>query len=131
MKITRNFYREEFDSRDGSVMPFKIQENIVDLAQNLQVVRDYINTPLTINSGYRSPQHNENIGGVSNSYHVLGMAADITVKNYSPKRLARLLKRLIKKGLISKGGVGLYNGFVHYDIRGYNARWDNSSWYNF
>ena len=32
---------------------------------------------------------------------------------------------------MKEGGVGLYNGFVHYDIRGTKARWDNSSLFNF
>ena len=29
----------------------------------------------------------------------------------------------IKEGKIKKGGVGLYRSFVHYDTRGWNARW--------
>ena len=30
---------------------------------------------------------------------------------------------LAKEGKIKKGGVGLYRYFVHYDVRGFNARW--------
>lgn len=131
MRFTRNFYKSEFDSKDGSIMPFHIEERVKEVAKNLQVLRDYIDAPLNINSGYRSPDHNLEIGGVYNSYHVKGMAADITSKNYSPKRLYRIINKLIKKGLMTEGGIGIYNGFIHYDIRGYRARWDCSSWYSF
>lgn len=126
MKITKNFSLNEFESRDGFPMSKEITDNIIELANNLQVIRDYIGQPIFINSAYRSVAHNKRIGGVSNSQHVLGKASDITVKNISPKRLYRIINRLIKKGLIKQGGLGLYRGFVHYDIRGTKARWNNS-----
>ncbi len=131
MNLSRYFNSYEFDSKDGAVMPNKVSENIKILANNLDVLREYIGQPIYINSGYRSLNHNARIGGVRNSYHTLGMASDISVKNYTPKKLARTIKKLIRQGKMKQGGIGLYNGFVHYDIRGYAARWDNSSWFNF
>ena len=38
------------------------------------------NGPITINSGYRCPSLNSLVGGVSNSQHVTGQAADISIK---------------------------------------------------
>ena len=131
MQLTSNFNSIEFDSKDGSVMPVDVQVNIELLAKNLQVLRDYLNESVHVNSGYRSPKHNKSIGGVDDSFHIKGMAADITVKSKTPKQLYRIIKKLIKQGLMTQGGIGLYNGFVHYDIRGYAARWDNSSLFNF
>ncbi len=131
MKLTTNFYKEEFNSKDGAPMPLDVLENIKDLANQLQVIRDYIKEPLHINSAYRSPEHNAKIGGVKNSQHVKGKAADLTSKNFTPKQLSKVIITLINEGRIKEGGVGLYNGFVHYDIRGYKARWDNSSLFNF
>lgn len=131
MKLTEDFNKIEFESRDGSKMPIEVLHNIRKVSKNLQVLRDYIGRPIHINSGYRSPKHNKRIGGVPNSYHTKGMAADITVRGYTPKRLARTIIKLINQGKMEQGGIGLYNGFVHYDIRGYNARWDKSPWYNF
>ncbi len=131
MKLTNNFNTLEFESRDGATMPAWVLNNIKELARNLQVLRDYIGKPIHINSGYRSIEHNRRIGGVPNSYHTKGMAADIAVKGYTSKRLAKVIRKLMNEGKITKGGIGLYNGFVHYDIRGYLAKWDNSSWYNF
>ena len=131
MKLITNFYKEEFNSKDGVVMLLDVLENIKDLANQLQVIRDYIKEPLGINSAYRSPEHNAKIGGVKNSEHLKGRAADLTSKNFTPKQLSKVIIKLINDGKIKEGGVGLYNGFVHYDIRGYKARWDNSSLFNF
>ena len=70
-----------------SISPFSINSSIV--ANNLQVLRDYLNMPITINSGYRSEEHNAKIGGahkmikgkrVETSSHCMGRAADIVVK---------------------------------------------------
>jgi uncharacterized protein YcbK (DUF882 family) len=50
-------------------------------------------------------------------------AADLRVKNMSPKELREVIIDLIKEEKIKKGGIGLYRSFIHYDIRGWNARW--------
>lgn len=131
MKLTENFSKKEFDSKDGSAMPPLVLENIKKVAQNLQVLRDYLGASIKINSGYRSPSHNAKVGGVKNSQHVLGIAADISVVGKTPKQVADAIIKLQKEGKMAKGGVGLYNTFVHFDVRGVNARWDNSSKYNF
>ncbi|WP_303315276.1 D-Ala-D-Ala carboxypeptidase family metallohydrolase [Flavivirga abyssicola] len=129
MKLTTNFSKVEFESRDGFQMPDDILENIKELAENLQVVRDYLKEPIHINSGYRSPNHNSAIGGELDSQHLLGKAADFSVRNYTAKDISLIFERMINNGEIKQGGVGLYNGFVHYDIRGTKARWNYSSRY--
>lgn len=129
MQLTENFNRIEFDSKDGAPMPPEVLENVKNLAKNLQRIRDVIQTPIHINSAYRSPEHNANIGGAPNSQHLLGKAADITTKKYTSKELVLILKKMIEQGQISEGGLGLYNGFVHYDIRGTKARWNFSTRY--
>lgn len=129
-QLTKNFNKREFNSKDGRRMPNNVFQEIKKLAQNLQIIRDTINCALHINSGYRSPQHNAAIGGVPNSQHVLGKAADITSRCHTPAQLYSIIEGLISQGKISQGGLGLYNGFVHYDIRGINPktgkgyRWD-------
>jgi len=127
MRITENFSKSEFDSKDGAEMPEEVYFNIVKLANQLQYVRDYLNKPIKINSGYRSPGHNKSIGGVKNSQHVLGKAADIVVSDLTPKIVYQLLDDLMSKGEILQGGLGLYKTFVHYDIRKTKARWDYSN----
>ena len=129
MQLTTNFSKMEFDSRDGSPMPNDVLENVKELAENLQKIRDTLNQPIHINSGYRSPAHNAAIGGVPDSQHLTGKAADITMKNFTSKDLAVRIEKMINSGEIKQGGVGLYNGFVHYDIRGQRARWNFSTRY--
>ena len=124
MKLTENFSKSEFDSKDGAEMPNDVLMNVQKLAGQLQILRNNINKPITINSGYRSPEHNKAIGGVENSQHVLGKAADIQVKGISTRILAALIEDLINDGDMLQGGLGIYDSFVHYDIRKNKARWD-------
>lgn len=123
--ITKNFSFSEFDSKDGAKMPVAVKQNIRKLAKNLQVIRDTVGKAVHINSAYRSPEHNKKIGGVPNSQHVLGNAADIRIDGMTPKEVGTLLEKLIKEKKISEGGIGVYptHGFTHYDIRFKKARW--------
>jgi hypothetical protein len=42
MKLTENFSKSEFDSKDGAAMPLEVLQNIKELANNLQVLRDHL-----------------------------------------------------------------------------------------
>lgn len=123
IKLTKNFYQEEFNCHDGTPVPALLAPNIKELAENLQVLRDDLGQPLQILSGYRSPAWNLKVGGKPNSYHKKGMAADLTTKDVTPRQLHARILKLIKAGKMKEGGLGLYPGFVHYDIRGTAARW--------
>lgn len=118
-----NFQLKEFNSKDGAAMPFDVCTNVMDLIVQLQVLRDYVGVPIYINSGYRSPKHNKKVGGSPNSQHLLGKAADIVVKGMEPKEVADTIEKLIKEGKMKQGGLGRYETFTHYDIRGTKARW--------
>lgn len=124
MRLTKNFTKREFKSKDGAAMPDDVLTNIKELASNLQVLRDFLGEPIRINSAYRSPAHNKAIGGVKNSQHVSGRAADIKVKDIETKDLYLIIESLIIDGKMKDGGLGLYDTFVHYDIRDSKARWD-------
>ena len=54
-----------------------VLSNICRLASFLQTIRNELHLPIIVNSAYRSPEVNEKVGGVSSSYHVKGLAADI------------------------------------------------------
>lgn len=123
MQLTKNFSLHEFYTHDGTPVPEKYMDNVKELAKNLQVIRDEIKEPLRINSAYRHPAYNKKIGGAKNSQHLTASAADLTAKNYTPKQLAAVIERLIKEGKVKQGGIGVYPGFTHYDIRGKKARW--------
>jgi uncharacterized protein YcbK (DUF882 family) len=123
MQLTTNFNSTEFDCHDGSKMPVDVLANIKLVAGQLQILRDYLGESIHVNSGYRSPEHNKKIGGVKNSQHVLGKAADLVVKSKTPLQLHKIIEALINQGKMKEGGLGLYKGFVHYDIRGKKSRW--------
>jgi uncharacterized protein YcbK (DUF882 family) len=122
--MTKNFSKEEFDCNDGSEMPINIYHNMVKVANQLQVLRNYIKKPIKINSAWRSQEYNESIGGVKDSQHIMGRAADIVVKGMLPIELSKIIEDLISKGEMLQGGIGIYSSFIHYDIRGTKARWN-------
>ncbi|MAJ37755.1 MAG: hypothetical protein CMC19_07520 [Flavobacteriaceae bacterium] len=109
-------------------MPLTVELNVQRLAEELQYIRNYIQRPITINSGYRCESYNNTIpGSSSRSQHVLGKAADIVVSGMNSTQVFEQLDELQHKGKIHTGGMGLYDTFVHYDIRGYRKRWNYSS----
>lgn len=122
--MTKNFKLKEFECNDGSKMPLEVYENIIKLANQLQILRDYTGRAITINSAYRSPEHNQKVGGSKTSQHLLGKAADITIQSLKPAEVYRIIEDLIDLGHMLQGGLGLYDTFVHYDIRKTKARWD-------
>jgi uncharacterized protein YcbK (DUF882 family) len=123
MRITENFSLSEFDCKDGSELPTALLPNVLDLADNLQILRDYLGVPISINSAYRSLEYNRKIGGATNSQHLLAKAADIVIESKSPEQVANIIKYLISEGKMVQGGLKAYDTFTHYDIRGHKARW--------
>ncbi len=75
--------------------------------------------PVNVNSGYRCPTHNRNVGGAKNSQHLLGAAADFWIKGVPPSEVYTYCDKLVG----NKGGVGKYPNFTHIDARGSLSRW--------
>lgn len=100
-----------------------VQDNLQILAEQLQVLRDYVAKPVLINIAYRPFWWEKMRGRKGNSQHCLGKAADITVRGMNTKVFHQIILNLIKEGKIVNGGLGLYQTFIHYDIRPYPARW--------
>ena len=88
MKITKNFTLSEFC---GDILPqTSVIINLTSLCLNcLQPLRDGLGKPVIITSGYRTPEHNKNVGGVPTSQHLYGQAADIKVKGWNPRAAYR------------------------------------------
>nr|DAE41829.1 MAG TPA: peptidase [Caudoviricetes sp.] len=115
------FDTKELASKDGQRSPFGEQQVRSELLFLLNRIRTAWGRPIIVNSAYRSPEHNRAVGGVENSYHVQGLAADIRPEHQED--LPELQDLCLD--LNADGGVGLYDGFVHVDARGFKARWDN------
>jgi len=91
-----------------------------DLLARLNHLRRVINRPIYINSGYRCKEENHKVGGAPGSYHLLGMAVDIHVKDILLSDL------LLYAQEIGFNGIGFYENknFLHLDIRpGPNHFW--------
>lgn len=63
---------------------------LTKLAMGLEQIRALLGAPLHIDSGYRCPALNKAVGGVANSAHLDGYAADFVCPDYgSPLQIAR------------------------------------------
>ena len=122
--MTLNFTLDGDLNRGRFALSEEVRSNLLELANNLEVLRAHFNAPVTVNSAYRDPEYNASIGGAKNSQHILGKAADVVIKGVSPNEVADAIEFLIEVGLMKEGGVGRYDTFTHYDIRGTKARWD-------
>jgi len=83
------------------------------LYQKLYRLRLNINKPIIINSGYRCTSYNTKVGGEEHSYHMLGLAVDISVPTIILLDLYNAAKE------INFTGIGFYEkrGFLHLDVR--------------
>lgn len=136
MKLTTNFSLKEFIiskfySKKQQKQVFKdfnkdsdLLVNAKELASNLQVLRDYLNAKITINIAYRPKWYELFKNRSGKSQHCFCKAADIKVKGYTPFEVYDIIEYLISIGKMKQGGLGKYNTFTHYDIRGFKARWD-------
>lgn len=92
-----------------------------ELIIGLQKLRELAGAPIHINSGFRCNKHNRKIDGSFESFHTLGMAADITCEDLSPRELAKLAEKIEH---FKKGGIGVYSTWLHLDVRTIGkARW--------
>lgn len=132
MILTPHFKASEFLCRHGlPKIGDPVWQNILQVAQALEEVRDEVQMPIRVISGYRCEVCNKQCGGARQSQHLVGRAADIVIKGFSIDEIAQVIWRLMGDARIPKGGVGLYYrgrptqgcGFLHYDIRGYMVTW--------
>ena len=96
--LSKNFKQSEFACKCGCGFDLISHE----LVETLQELRDAIKKPIIIVSGCRCPDHNAEVGGVSNSAHLVGQAADIMVNGWDATTLGNKIKGLHKQGLLQK-----------------------------
>ena len=76
--ITRNMSHDEFKCRCAH-SECTTTTIYIPTARSFQQLRDHLQIPLRITSGFRCQKHNKSVGGSDNSYHKLGTAVDIAV----------------------------------------------------
>lgn len=118
--ISEHFGVWEFKCKDNSRV-IVLNKALVEL---LEKVRKHFKRPVVINSGYRTVQYNSRLPNSSpKSQHTLGNAADIRVTGVSPVNVYAYLNQLYP----NSHGLGVYNTFVHVDVREKKSRWDYRS----
>lgn len=60
-----------------NIPSFEVVDNLNRLADYLDGIRAKFGKPILISSGYRCPRLNKAVGGVVNSQHLKGLAADL------------------------------------------------------
>lgn len=118
--LLKHFDQKEFKCRCGckGLAPAPLPYTDLELLNALEIIREKAGEPVYINSGYRCPAYNKKVGGVDNSYHTKGMAADIHCKGLTPVQLYNLINGLFP----DKYGIGFYPSFVHFDVRKNKSR---------
>lgn len=110
MNLTKHFTLDELNPLGLKLTP-AIVANLKLLAEQLEQIRTALgDRPITITSGYRSRAIELEKGRSGQSRHVLGEAADITVKGLTPRMVQRALAWW-------PGGMGYGKTFTHIDIR--------------
>ena len=109
--LSKNFSLEELIAsttakvkKIDNTPSIQVQKNLERLCKEvLQPIRDKYGHAITITSGYRCNILNKAIGGVKNSQHTKGEAADIKCSATSKAILFNLIKNMIDNGEITVG----------------------------
>lgn len=117
MKLTKNFELKEFTSSPTakkyniSNSPSELViENLKSLCEHiLQPIRDKVEKPVEINSGYRCLELNKKVGGVPTSQHVMGCACDFKIDGMTSYEIAEVVLELN----LPFDQLILYPTFVH------------------
>lgn len=123
--ISRHFNYEEFEFSqkanelgiDNHITSENIRFAIRLLVLNLlQPLRDKVQRPLVLNSGYRSPALNKNkaVGGAKDSQHLKGEAADISCKDAME---VLLLAQIIFRYSLPFDQMILHDSFLHLSFK--------------
>ena len=117
------FTREEFRCQCGGRycdgFPVEPDEKMV---RTVNEIRRRLGVPVSIvdagGSGVRCERHNAAVGGVANSEHLYGRAADLH-SSASPQRMYEVAQAVLG----NTGGLGLYSWGIHVDTGKY-SRWN-------
>ena len=99
------FKPSEFDSPD---LPGSGANMHLEFIKVLDVIRLKCSFPFTINSGFRTPEHNAAVGGKPDSEHLQGLAADIAIPDSTQRKW--IIQKSLENGIRR---IGIGDTFVH------------------
>ena len=116
------FKKSEFVCKCGGKYcngyPAEVDLGMVEIADK---IRAHFGKPISVNSGLRCKTHNANVGGVSNSQHLYGIAADLgKPSGVTPAQMAAIAEEIMG----NTGGIGIYSWGIHIDTRITKSRWN-------
>ena len=130
-RVTPHFTWSELSCQDAhrTPVPANLRANAIHLCWLLEKLRHQLgDVPLSIDSAYRTPAHNKEVGGAPDSRHTHGDAADFfatQVDRWIARGTAkdRAAVLAIANRIFASGGVGNEtSGTLHVDARGWRAR---------
>lgn len=121
-KDIKYFTKAEFACKCGGKYCNGYPEDIdMDMVRIADEIRHRIGKPISINSGLRCEKHNARVGGVSNSQHRYGTAADLgKPSGVTPAKMAEIAESIMG----NTGGIGIYSWGIHIDTRKTKSRWN-------
>ncbi len=130
-RVSKFFTVGEVTQKDPRRMPVpgsSEEKNCLNLARELDKVREAWGSPIGVTSWYRPEPINTEVGGVSNSQHIFGLAADIYTMDsdgFSQRdhEFENWLDTRAWKDRALGYGVSSGRGFTHVDLRSY-VRWN-------
>ena len=106
--MMKYFNYSEFDSPDVQGSGQMMDKDFLNL---LDQARDRFDKPININSGFRTPAHNESVGGKENSSHLKGLAADVAC--IASRDRFELIDIFLDLGI---NRIGIADTFIHIDV---------------
>lgn len=109
----KHFKKSEFACKCGGKYcngyPAEISHTLLKVAER---AREHFGVPITVSSGIRCTKHNANVGGVSNSRHMLGKAMDFSVQGLR----ATTVLAWVKKQPEIRYAYAIDGYYVHMDV---------------
>lgn len=98
----------------------------------MQPIREKVNLPIIITSGFRCSQLNKLVGGVSNSGHLNGTSADFIIKGMGIEKAYQIIKTSGIKytQLIQEKGQWLHIQYNQQNLKCENLRYNGKSYIN-
>lgn len=118
MQLTKHFSLEELtvsQAAERSGIPNQptpeILDNLTYTSTQMELVRDLLGTPISVNSAYRSPEVNKLVKGAKNSQHVEGKAVDFISPSFGTPR--QIVEKIKGSNIVYDQLIHEFNSWVH------------------